>query len=467
MRLIRGLFLTSGFVLNVCSAHRRAFLTGFHGLSHADFSLFSSFCYPVSFLAGLWWTAWHRKKRDAFALLQCASLAGLAFFLATSLPFVAANRAFVFLCMFSYVGCMAGLMPVICIECFDSLKDRRYFGQNLMLAYVGNVFMALLIRIVCPKAKIGSGNWSRLYFVALATHLCYLASLSLMKSHSSFIHSAKEHEALANEEEQENEPLPIFFQNTPWETNMSGSSFSSSARTLKKLPLAGVSTEKLWENSRYLCILTCGFFVSLSTNLMKIALPTFLEEHLKMRSWMESFVSTLGTGAEFAILLAFPKISNSYSYQGLFLISVSLYFLYLSLFCVVGKLGIGLELQLLLYSLNVPLKGASLGLMQCVAPLCISQECGKRSNGQKVYSAVVSMAAGFIAGLFGYWIAVNNRTFDLESSAVFRHCIFWCFVALLIAVWMFLFRDGEARAKKISANSFRYEALLIDNLYSE
>lgn len=464
MRLIRGLFLTSGFVLNVCSAHRRAFLTAFHGLSHADFSLFSSFCYPVSFLAGLWWTSWHRKRRDPFALLQSASLLGLLFFLASGIPLVAGCRSLVFLCMFAYVGCMAGLMPVICIECFDSLKDRRYFGQNLMLAYVGNAVMAAVIRFICPKGA----SWGRLYFVALSVHLAYFGALTAMKTHSAFTSTAKEREALG--EEVENEPLPIFFQNTPWESNMSGSAFSSStSRAFKKQPFATLPSERLWENSRYLCILVCGFFVSLSTNLMKIALPTFLEEHLKMRSWMESIVSTVGTGAEFAILLAFPKISNSFSYQGLFLISVSLYFLYLSMFCVVGKLGIGLDFQLLLYALNVPLKGASLGLMQCVAPLCISQECGKRSNGQKVYSAVVSMAAGFIAGLFGYWIAVSNRTFDLESSAVFRHCIFWCFVALVGALWMFLFRpEGPGAAgKRASGSSFRYEALLIDNLYSE
>lgn len=104
-------------------------------------------------------------------------------------------------------------------------------------------------------------------------NLAYFGTLTAKKTRSSFTCTAKERKSLG--EEVENEPLPIFFQNTPWESSMSGSAFSSvSSRAFKKQPFATVPSERLWENSRYLCILICGFFVSVSANLMKIALPT-------------------------------------------------------------------------------------------------------------------------------------------------------------------------------------------------
>ena len=112
------------------------------------------------------------------------------------------------------------------------------------------------------------------------------------------------------------------------------------------------------------------------------------------------------------------------------------------------------------FVLFAPLKGIASGLLNCSSSLLVSTITRKNSAAQKIYSAVVSMLAGSIAGLYGAWIASRSDSIVQETWLVFRHCFLWCFIAFLASVYVFLMEKEEGSNRN---ENFRYEALLFEN----
>lgn len=497
--LIKVMFLVGGFVMHVCSSFRRAFLVNKFAFKNTEFALFMAFSYPISFLAGLLWSNLHRKSSSQFRCLTVASVAACVFFMATAIT--GFSRLATALCMFGYVASMAAIMPITCILCFQSLKDRTFFGQNFILALGGTVVMPPIVRYVCGMREGGvAASWAPLYALALLMHVFYVGVLRLI-SHwhatdedavcfkeniylSDVNRSAAEDESAGDAAD-----IPIYFTNTPYSTDMAGSSFSRgsplsssvSSASIKKrsrlrrtLSSSVFGADSLLNNTRFMAIVLCGFMVSISTHMMKILLPSFLEDFVKVGGTVESLVASVASAAELAAIVAFPYVAREFSYAAIFLASVSFYFAHMTSYLLLPGLCVRIveRAQIAtLFLLFAPLKGLAAGLLQCTAPILISAVTPKRSNGQRLYSAVVSMLAGFVAGIFGYAISEDAMPSTrpgavlspVNSGLVFRHCFGWSFVALLFAFYIFVVkRPGHARSY-----DFKYEALFIDNMYAD
>lgn len=502
--LIKCLFLLAGLTLNICTTFRRAFMTSYFGLSNAQFSLFMSISYPVSFGAGLAWTLAHKRSDSQFNTIKYASVGALACFLST---FVVPSEAKLLLCllMLGYVGFCSAIIPIICILCFQTLKDRTYFGQNFVFSVAGSLLMTQVVQFTCRVSSKGISRWFFIYPLSAAVHALFLIGvgfverkhrgeggkiyISTTNNDTESLGGGKDSGEFEEQNDLESNPSsvqqdqPVCFDNSPYASNLSGSSFAFTKRS-NPFSLVGSGSQRpktefstprqsLLHNKRFLAVVGCGFLVSLSSNLMKILLPSYLEDYVHVNPLVESFIHTGSSIAEFLIMITFPWISRQLSFQSCFLSAVSLYFLYMTCFSMLptsvllksssGSVATGQRI-VLMFILCAPLKGIASGLMNSSSSLLVSCITGKNSGAQKVYSAIVSMFAGFIAGLYGFWLALETDSLAVETSLVFRHCFLWCFVALMFSFYVFLLEKPGSACRN---QNYRYEALLLDQAATE
>lgn len=456
-------------MLNVCSSSRKRFMTSHFQITEAQFCLFSAFAYPVAFGAGLLWSNLHKNlcKKSYFFTLYLSTVLGLVFFLSTSL--VPEYSRVSCMLMYLYVACMSCAIPVLCGECFKVLgAEKALFGRSFVFALLGNVFVGPAVKWLCEDL-----NWRRLYQLATVLHAVFFAALLYTDcSARGPPLAASKRMATDSTGHRQADPALAYFEGTVFAPTLAGSSFSQ-----RESP--GAFILKIFQNLRYLAVLGCGFSISLSSQIMKLSVPSFLEESAKLSNLASSALNVIGTGSEFALLLLFPGLLKFYSLVDCFVAAIACYFGHAFIHLLVAIMLRGsssIHTCSILLVFGAPLKGAAISLIQSTAPLLISSllsdssSPGHSSLGQKFYSASFSVLAGFIAGLISYRWACSSRA---DPIFVFKNCVLWSFLAVAFVCYAFSVASPTAnsssgkRAKKPLAVNHRYEALVIDNLYGE